>query len=47
MDPMSLKDYLASAATLLTILKNAKDIIPKGPQRDDAERAIAEKPSEP
>jgi hypothetical protein len=39
---MSLKDYLASAATFLTILKNAKDMIPKGPQRDDAERALAE-----
>jgi hypothetical protein len=42
MDSMSLKDYLTSAATLLTILKNAKDMIPKGPQRDDAERALAE-----
>jgi hypothetical protein len=42
MDLTSLKDYLTSVATLLTILKNAKDMIPKGPLRDDAERALAE-----
>ena len=42
MDVASLKEYLAAVATLMTILKNAKDMIPKGPQRDDAERALAE-----
>jgi hypothetical protein len=42
MELMPFKDFLASAATVLTILKNAKDMIPKGPQRDDAERAFAE-----
>jgi hypothetical protein len=42
MDLTSLKDYFTAAASLMTILKNAKDMIPKGPQRDDAERALAE-----
>src|SRR4030067_3054158 len=42
MDPAALKDFLTCAATFLTILKNAKDMIPKGTQRDDAERALAE-----
>lgn len=42
MDPMSLKDYFTSAAAVMTIFKNIKDMIPKGPQRDDIERALAE-----
>jgi hypothetical protein len=42
MDMEALKEFLVCGGHLLALLRNAKDLMPKGPQREDAERAIAE-----